>query len=51
MSGRPSPPPRRPNPGTFQGWQRGACLTGFALLLLLALLVVVNAALGIVGVH
>ncbi|MGH7610434.1 MAG: hypothetical protein ACREN4_00290 [Candidatus Dormibacteria bacterium] len=44
-------PPRRPNPGTFQGWQRGACLIGVAVIVVLALLLVINSILAILGVH
>ncbi|HVC40213.1 MAG TPA: hypothetical protein VNH20_09665 [Candidatus Dormibacteraeota bacterium] len=42
----PEPPPR-----SFQGWQRVACLVSVGLLLLFMILLVVGAALGVVGVH
>ncbi|MGC2192476.1 MAG: hypothetical protein WA751_09105 [Candidatus Dormiibacterota bacterium] len=52
MSGaaRAEPPEPRP-PGSFQGWQRGACLIAVGLLALFALLLLVILGLGAVGVH
>lgn len=49
-AGTPKPPPAG-SERTFQGWQRAACLVGVGLLLLLAVFLVVNVVLGLLGVH
>jgi hypothetical protein len=52
VSGEGEPePPSRERPGTFQGWQRSACLVGVGLLVVFTVLVLVSAILGAVGFH
>ena len=45
------PTPNRQAPRSFQGWQRGACLFGVGLLLVLMLLLVISTVLGLLGVR
>jgi hypothetical protein len=52
VSGEAGPePPSRERPGTFQGWQRTACLAGVGLLVVFTVLVLVSAILGAIGFH
>ncbi|MGA7172117.1 MAG: hypothetical protein WCB86_06110 [Candidatus Dormiibacterota bacterium] len=44
-------PPQSQPPRSFQGWQRGACLIGVGLLVLLTLVLVVTAGLGALGIN
>jgi hypothetical protein len=44
-------PPKSGSPRGFQGWQRGACLFGVGLLLVLVLLLVISTVLGLLGVR
>jgi len=44
-------PPEPETPRSFQGWQRGICVAGVGLLLLFAILVVITAGLGAMGVR
>ncbi|MGH7643179.1 MAG: hypothetical protein ACRENX_09250 [Candidatus Dormibacteria bacterium] len=44
-------PPTGQPPRTFQGWQRRACLVLVGLLVLLAVILVVTASLGALGVR
>lgn len=51
MGARPEGEGPQPAPGTFQGWQRGACIGGVMLLALLTLLLIVGVVLQLLGVR
>ncbi|HVD02807.1 MAG TPA: hypothetical protein VNF75_01505 [Candidatus Dormibacteraeota bacterium] len=45
------PDPGDPRPATFQGWQRGACISGVILLVVFAILLMVGMTVGVLGIH